>query len=46
MVTSVHVMWKCKYLSEFFTTLANSLEVEAAFTSLFLFSSEDSQVLL
>lgn len=46
MVTSVHLMWKCMYLSEFFTTFANSLEVDAAFTSLFLFSSEESQVLL
>lgn len=34
------------YLSAFLTTLASSLEVDAAFTSLFLFSSEVSQVLL
>lgn len=34
------------YFSAFFTTLDSSLEVEAAFTSLFLFSSPLSHVLL
>lgn len=34
------------YLSALFTTLASSFDVDAAFTSLFLFSSELSQVLL
>lgn len=34
------------YLSAFFTALANSLEVDAAFTSLLRLSSEESHVVL
>lgn len=34
------------YLSAFFPALANSLEVDAAFTSLLRLSSEESHVLL
>lgn len=34
------------YLSGFFTIFVSSLEVDAAFTSFFLFSSEESQFAL